>query len=205
MKKILLENTGNYALVDDEDYDLVMSFGKWHENDSGYAVRRDTVGGKKQTVRMHREVNATPHNMVTDHKNGNRLDNRKSNLRSVTQRENMANLKNVKGYCWDAQKKMWMVRHNRKFYGRYKTEPEAIEAVKLARSGVPKPSRVHPRRMYLPRGVYFMQPRAQKGYSPYYIRPRKDGVREFKGYFRSVDDALATLRDMGVQKERIAS
>lgn len=44
-------------------------------------------------------------------------------------------------------------------------------------------------RKYLPRGVLFMQPQAQKGYKAYYIRPVVNGKRVFKGYFSSVQEA----------------
>lgn len=203
--KIPLRNTGNYALIDEDDYELVASFGSWHENDSGYAVRRDVIDGRKQTIRMHRLVNNTPNEKVTDHLNGNRLDNRKTNLRTCSQAENMNNLKSAKGYSWDAAKNLWMVRHSGKFYGRYKTEAEAIEAVRQAKSGVEKPSRQHPRRSYLPRGVYFMQPNAKKGIAPYYIRPAIRGERIFRGFFKTASEALVALQELKEQKGRVAS
>ena len=83
MKKILLENTGHYALVDNEDYEMVMAFGKWYENDKGYAIKRHMIDGKNKTIRMHALINDTPPGLVTDHINRNKLDNRRKNLRSV--------------------------------------------------------------------------------------------------------------------------
>ena len=90
-KKILLRNTGHYAVVDDEDYELINQFSPWYENDSGYAIKKTRVNGKNVTFRMHRIVNNTPSNLVTDHINGNRLDNRRENLRSVGQMINAWN------------------------------------------------------------------------------------------------------------------
>lgn len=29
-KRILLENTGNYAIIDSDDYDKVVAYGKWY-------------------------------------------------------------------------------------------------------------------------------------------------------------------------------
>lgn len=92
-KKIFLRNTGNYAIVDEEDYDRVNAFSPWYENDSGYAVKKTKIKGKNISIRMHSFVNCTPKGLVTDHINGNRLDNRKSNLRSVGQMIN----------CWNRQ------------------------------------------------------------------------------------------------------
>ena len=92
-KKIFLRNTGNYAIVDEEDFDMVDGFGSWYENEHGYAVKRTTSLGKKITIRMHALINKTPKGLVTDHINGNRLDNRKSNLRSVGQMINCWNKK----------------------------------------------------------------------------------------------------------------
>jgi hypothetical protein len=82
-KKILLHNSGNYAVVDAEDYDFINSFGSWYENDQGYAVKSIYANGKKRRLRMHAVINGTPEGLVTDHINGDKLDNRRSNLRSV--------------------------------------------------------------------------------------------------------------------------
>lgn len=51
-----------------------------------YAVRWDWRS--KRTVYMHRQVNATPAGLVTDHRSGDTLDNRRENLEAVTQRVN---------------------------------------------------------------------------------------------------------------------
>ena len=92
-KEIVLNNTGNHAIVDESDYAFVSSFGKWMENDQGYAVKRCTANGKKITIRMHSLINGTPAGLVTDHINGNKLDNRRENLRSVGQMINAWNRK----------------------------------------------------------------------------------------------------------------
>jgi hypothetical protein len=94
MKKIPLTQR-RYALVDDEDFDFLNQW-EWFVSAEGYAVRNKTVidaeGKKKQkTVWMHRIINNTPAELKTDHIDGDRLDNRKENLRSVTQSENSQN------------------------------------------------------------------------------------------------------------------
>lgn len=93
MKTILLSD-GSEAIVDDEDYEELKKY-RWH-NVKGYAVTTPKYGygrngTKTKTIQMHRIVNKTPEGLVTDHKNHNKLDNRKENLRSVTQAENVQN------------------------------------------------------------------------------------------------------------------
>ena len=84
MKEITLQNTGNKALIDDQDYEKVIAIGKWYENDSGYAVKKTRIKGKNISLRMHSYINETPKGWHTDHINGNRLDNRRENLRTAS-------------------------------------------------------------------------------------------------------------------------
>lgn len=85
-RSILLENTGNHAIIDESDYNRVIAYGKWYENDGGYTVKKTRIKDKNATIRMHMLINNTPIGCGyhTDHINGNRLDNRKENLRTVT-------------------------------------------------------------------------------------------------------------------------
>lgn len=83
---------GVFAMIDPEDYEKVSAFGKWYINDSGYAVKKTRLNGKNIHIRMHRLVNNTPANLQTDHINGDRLDNRKQNLRTVSQMMNTWNI-----------------------------------------------------------------------------------------------------------------
>lgn len=92
-KTVLLRNTGHYAVVDEEDFQKVDQFSPWYENDQGYAVKKTKIKGKNFSIRMHTLVNNTPKGLVTDHINGDRLDNRKSNLRCVGQQINCWNKK----------------------------------------------------------------------------------------------------------------
>ena len=88
-RRILLENTGNYATVDSDDYDKVIAYGKWYENDSGYAVKKTRINGKNVSIRMHMLVNGTPIGcgFHTDHINGDRLDNRNQYVASAVFRK----------------------------------------------------------------------------------------------------------------------
>jgi hypothetical protein len=70
-----------------------------------------------------------PKNFVIDHINGNRLDNRKENLRFVTNQENSWNQTKTKGYSYDSKYKKWRVRisvsNKRISIGRYDSQEEA--------------------------------------------------------------------------------
>ena len=90
-RKIYLANTERYAIVDEEDYNFVNSFSPWYENDGGYAVKKTRIKGANVSIRMHRLIANPPKGLVVDHINGNRLDNRRNNLRCVSQAINSWN------------------------------------------------------------------------------------------------------------------
>ena len=106
--KLIELSQGMKAIVDDEDYQFLMSF-KWHAGYDGnkktvYAKSCKRMGeGKIKTFRMHRLITKATPGMVVDHINHDTLDNRKSNLRVVTQKENLRNTKlskrNRSGFC----------------------------------------------------------------------------------------------------------
>jgi hypothetical protein len=93
MKEISLTR-GHVALVDDDDYELLSAF-KWHLDGSGYASRDAQIAGKRIKVRMHRVLTGLEcgDKRQVDHINGNRLDNRRENLRIVLQSENLLNVR----------------------------------------------------------------------------------------------------------------
>lgn len=76
-----------FALVDDEDYEWLSSI-KWHWN-IGYA-RNSKLGYMHQLIMGRRK------NRVTDHINGNGLDNRRSNLRLISHKNNIRKSKKGK-------------------------------------------------------------------------------------------------------------
>ena len=94
MKKINLSQ-GKVALVDDEDYEMIMEY-NWCANYDGhnyYAVN------SKLKLRMHRIIMKAQKWQIVDHKNGNTLDNQKANLRIATGSQNHANrIPNKRGY-----------------------------------------------------------------------------------------------------------
>lgn len=88
------------ALVSPEDYDVLISRGLWFRIPSGYAVRTFQLPKSKSgagSIYMHRLIcewasgPAPSSAHVCDHLNGNRLDNRRSNLRWATLSQNNRN------------------------------------------------------------------------------------------------------------------
>ncbi len=78
---------GQFALVDDEDLPLVLGQ-RWYANRSStgqyYAINGQRLG-------MHRLITNCPKGLEVDHINHDTLDNRRSNLRVCTHKENMRN------------------------------------------------------------------------------------------------------------------
>lgn len=123
-----------YALIDDEDLKLVSEY-KWHYG-NGYAKRRDH---KSSLCRMHHLILPLKKGYMVDHINGNRLDNRRNNLRLVTKSQNMMNRglqKNSKsgymGVSWHKKTKSWRayIKKDRKqiYLGLYDTKIQAAKA-----------------------------------------------------------------------------
>ena len=90
MKKIYL-NTGNYVLVDSFIYDTVAKI-KWYETTNGYACHYVKKNGKNKYHAMHRLIMMMDDpNLLVDHINGNKLDNRLCNLRPINKSFNAVN------------------------------------------------------------------------------------------------------------------
>jgi len=107
---------GKSALVDDSDYDQLRPW-KWQLVGPGYAGRFDRHDGTSRLVYMHRLLMDAQPGQHVDHINGDRLDNRRSNLRLVTNTQNQQNKRTpshntsgYKGVCWHKRVKKWHVR-----------------------------------------------------------------------------------------------
>lgn len=96
MKKIQLGGhrrggkVSGYALIDDEDFEKVNKY-RWHLGYCEYASTSASVGEKQTTSQMHRLIMGAIKGQMIDHKDGNKLNNQKSNLRYCTGSENQAN------------------------------------------------------------------------------------------------------------------
>lgn len=94
MQEIKLQWSEQICLVDDDDFIRFNPF-NWYLNANGYIVtdvtkyKREEIGSVK--IRLHRLIMCAPKGKDVDHINGNKLDNRKENLRICTRSENLAN------------------------------------------------------------------------------------------------------------------
>ncbi len=139
---------GKFAIVDAEDYSFLSRW-KWQHSNNGYALRTTNVGGrvknggKRVTILMHRLILQPPDGMVVDHINGNKLDNRRENIRISSQSENcqsrrMAknNTSGFKGVSWGERSKKWLsyitIKGKLKLLGEFKDPISAAIAYNMA-------------------------------------------------------------------------
>lgn len=108
---------GGFSVIDLRDWPDVTQHA-WSRSTDGYAVRfvYETSPGvgpahgrrRHKVIRMHREIVGAPKGVEIDHRDGRRLNNRRSNLRPASRREQLHNAalrsdnnSGVKGVCWD--------------------------------------------------------------------------------------------------------
>jgi hypothetical protein len=138
MFKYISLTKGMRCIVDDDDYERLIEM-PWRYNNNGYAITAKTPNPKA----MHHFILTIPDDMVADHINGDRLDNRKSNLRVCTKEENSKNRKKrktskspYKGISWNSRDKKWQARiwveGKNKSAGNYSDPIEAAIAYDLA-------------------------------------------------------------------------
>lgn len=142
MKEIALTQ-GFVAIVDDADYEKLAAH-KWLCDRGLYAARKaphPLHEGKSYLSYMHREILGLSFGdpRKADHRDGNGLDNRRSNLRIATHSQNMWNTKvpkhntsGMKGVSWDRVNEKWIaqIRVNKKpiWLGRHDTAESAYSA-----------------------------------------------------------------------------
>ena len=134
---------GRVTLVDDEDYDLVMQY-RWTVREQvlhtgvvygPYAKANVPIGGDV-IVFMHKLLTGWP---LTDHANGNGLDNQRSNLRPATHVQNSQNRRPFpgrssrhKGVSWHRRARKWRaditVNGKLRYLGLFTSEEDAARA-----------------------------------------------------------------------------
>lgn len=120
MKKIPLTQ-GKFALVDEIDYEYLIQW-KWCITNFGYAVRRNCSkrNPKPSLILMHlviaKRMGLDTSNDI-DHKDRNKADNRRKQLRSATRSQNTGNeelrstnTSGFRGVSWHAARQKWRAR-----------------------------------------------------------------------------------------------
>ena len=122
MTKEIKITQGKVALVDDEDYEELYKY-KWYallNRKTWYAGRTESyANGKRHNLVMHREILGLVRDdgKLTDHRNRNGLDKRRSNLRIVdyvlSNRNRGGHKDNTSGYngvYWHKRTGKWVAR-----------------------------------------------------------------------------------------------
>jgi hypothetical protein len=125
----------------------------WFVSHNGYAYRHL----KKGTARMHRELMHAPRSKDVDHINGDRLDNRRANLRIASRSNNLKNktrrrsdnTTGVTGVYWHQQCRKWTaqihINGRAKHLGLFATKAGAAKARRVAE--------IHHYREFAPRSI----------------------------------------------------
>ena len=143
-------SNNKHAKIDIEDYDLLKNFG-WYDNGIGYVRTGVTLNGNFKRFYMHdfimgcinEKYDFVNDKYVVDHINHDTYDNRKKNLRVITQSQNIMNSKlqknnksGISGVYFDDDYKKWMARitKNREviLLGSFENYNDAVEARRSA-------------------------------------------------------------------------
>lgn len=124
-------NTNVKFYIDKDDYDKIKKR-CWLEDRKGYIYTRMD----DKLIKLHRYImGVTDRNIQVDHKDRNKKDNRKSNLRTCINAENECNRdtpKNNKsgfrGVFFNKDKDKWQVKVRNKFLGYFNSYDEAVNA-----------------------------------------------------------------------------
>lgn len=144
--KFIKLNKDQYAIVDAEDSKELNKYNWFLRLPTGsntqYAQRNNWCKKSKKhltPLKMHRVIMNAQKDEIVDHINGNGLDNRKSNLRICTTRQNNRNQRpqigrssKYKGVYWKKDRSKW--RANIKTYGKSKHLGYFIEEVEAAKA-----------------------------------------------------------------------
>jgi hypothetical protein len=124
------------TMINAADYDIVKGH-RWYLSQIGYAISGTEITPIASMILGVK----TNRNIIIDHINRNKLDNRRENLRLVSKSDNAFNSKtrsdNTSGHCgvsWEEKRKKWVARicinGKVKQIGRFETIEDAIFARK---------------------------------------------------------------------------
>jgi len=131
-----------WTIVEPGDYYRFGHF-RWHlsgNKDIFYAVRDVKRCARIKHVSLHREIMEEPAGLLVDHKNGDTLDNRRSNLRLATHAQNTHNRRKTRtktssrfiGVYYDKRTGRWAAKIKNEdrcnWLGRFESELEAARA-----------------------------------------------------------------------------
>lgn len=141
------------TIIETRDLELVQRFpNTWyafndHKSRGFYAVGNTSyVNGKRKIIRMHRWILGVDYKCHIDHINHNKLDNRRSNLRVVSAKENGQNREcahrnsksGIRGVSWHKKTRKWRVQvgidYKKVHIGYFETLKEAEKAAVQARA-----------------------------------------------------------------------
>jgi hypothetical protein len=136
MRTIPLLNSDQVAVVDDADYPR-LSVHRWYLS-AGYARRTVKSAGHTRNIAMHAEVLGTGPGVEADHKDLDKLNNQRGNLRPCTRSQNeaakpkCAGKSRFKGVYFDTCKGRWraMVQRDgrQSHIGYFRSEEDAARA-----------------------------------------------------------------------------
>ena len=142
MAKLEIKNKNNaiigYSILDKDDFKRAKQF-RWSMHSGGYCQTR--VNGK--LIKLHQFILGKKQGYEIDHFNGNKLDNRKQNLRFCTKSQNQfncgpskRNTSGLRGVSWHKKAGKWQARFRYNYeyiwLGLFNDKQEAGDAVKRA-------------------------------------------------------------------------
>lgn len=114
---------------------------KWWISSNGYAIRSVNLNGKRKNIGMAREIMGKSQGLEIDHRDGNRLNNQRENLRFCNHSQNMQNrkafnksgLKGVSETYLNIYKYKAHIKVNKKviYIGKFKTALKAARAYNI--------------------------------------------------------------------------
>jgi len=144
--KLLPMSQGYETMVDDDVYEWAKK-DTWcakKDKHTTYARRYEGSGDNQKVIYLHREIMGTPSGEDCDHKDGNGLNNQRSNIRNATRSQNQMNSRKVvsqngkatssryKGVYWNKHGGEWkagiQIRGKTIHLGRFVSEKDAARA-----------------------------------------------------------------------------